>query len=174
MHTAVARAPVGCVFSAIKSVTPLEIPLLRTLFAIRSLPTVLDRGGRLPYRGADPLLNQMLASGFVMLAEELDRELVLGIAGQFWRLRGRPVPLSSASEFAAYTAQEGARAAISFRLEGGASVAHTVLRTETRVSVPDPRARRRFAAYWRVIQPGSGLIRRGWLRAVKRRAEHPF
>jgi len=30
--------------------------------------------------------------------------------------------------------------------------------------------RRRFAGYWRIIYPGSALIRRMWLRAVARRA----
>jgi hypothetical protein len=43
--------------------------------------------------------------------------------------------------------------------------------TETRVYAADASVRRRFAAYWRVIYPGSALIRRMWLRAIKRRAE---
>ena len=42
--------------------------------------------------------------------------------------------------------------------------------TETRVFANAPAARRRFAAYWRAIYPGSALIRRMWLRAVERRA----
>ena len=45
--------------------------------------------------------------------------------------------------------------------------------TETRVHAPDAAAARLFAAYWRVIYPGSALIRRMWLAAVKRRAEQP-
>jgi len=32
-------------------------------------------------------------------------------------------------------------------------------------------ARRSFAVYWRIIHPGSDIIRRMWLRAVKLRAE---
>ena len=43
--------------------------------------------------------------------------------------------------------------------------------TETRVFATDDSARRRFAAFWRVIYPGSALIRRMWLRAIQRRAE---
>jgi len=31
--------------------------------------------------------------------------------------------------------------------------------------------RQRFQLYWRVIYPGSALIRRMWLRAIKQRAE---
>lgn len=103
----------------------------------------------------------MLSSGFVMLAEQTDRALVLGTAGQFWTLRGRPGRLRTAREFANYTAQDCARAAINFRLEGAGSLPHTVLRTENRVSVPDPRPCRGFAAYWRVIRPGERADTRG-------------
>ncbi len=35
----------------------------------------------------------------------------------------------------------------------------------------DAAARRRFRLYWLAIRPFSGLIRRLWLRAIKRRAE---
>jgi hypothetical protein len=47
----------------------------------------------------------------------------------------------------------------------------TRLETETRVCAMGPKAKRRFAAYWLVIRPVSGLIRRELLRAVARRAE---
>ena len=43
--------------------------------------------------------------------------------------------------------------------------------TGGRVHATDASARRRFAAYWRVIYPGSALIRRMWLRAIRVRAE---
>ena len=46
--------------------------------------------------------------------------------------------------------------------------------TETRVYAGTKRAGRRFALYWRVIRPGSGFIRRMWLRAIRRRAEGGF
>jgi len=43
--------------------------------------------------------------------------------------------------------------------------------TETRVYANDAASRRRFGAYWRLIYPGSALIRLMWLRAIARRAE---
>ena len=43
--------------------------------------------------------------------------------------------------------------------------------TETRVQAVDAEARRKFARYWRVIRPSSAVIRRLWLRGIKRRAE---
>jgi hypothetical protein len=50
------------------------------------------------------------------------------------------------------------------------AAAGSVLSTETRVFATDPAGRRRFARYWRVIYPGSAIIRRMWLRAIARRA----
>jgi hypothetical protein len=47
------------------------------------------------------------------------------------------------------------------------------LTTETRVLATDSRTRRLFAAYWRLILPGSALMRRTWLAAIRRRAEGP-
>lgn len=45
------------------------------------------------------------------------------------------------------------------------------LRTQTRVDATSPDAASRFALYWRAIYPGSALIRRMWLAAIRRRAE---
>jgi hypothetical protein len=50
--------------------------------------------------------------------------------------------------------------------EGG-----TQLSTETRVLCGDAATRRRFRWYWRVIRPGSGLIRRAMLASIRRAAE---
>jgi len=49
---------------------------------------------------------------------------------------------------------------------GGSTVS-----TETRVYGNNANSVRRFAVYWRIIHPGSDIIRRSWLRAIKRRAE---
>ena len=45
------------------------------------------------------------------------------------------------------------------------------LSTSTRIVATSPGARRRFAAYWRLIYPGSAFLRRTWLAAIRRRAE---
>ena len=47
----------------------------------------------------------------------------------------------------------------------------TRLVTETRVFATDGATARRFAVYWRLIYPGSSLIRRMWLAAIRKRAE---
>jgi len=44
----------------------------------------------------------------------------------------------------------------------------TRLDTATRVAATDAATRRAFTAYWLLIRPWSGLIRRFWLRAIDR------
>ncbi len=46
----------------------------------------------------------------------------------------------------------------------------SILRTETRVRADDRAARVAFRAYWLVMRPFSGLIRRRWLRAAGMRS----
>ena len=43
--------------------------------------------------------------------------------------------------------------------------------TETRIQATDAASERKFGLYWLFAQPGSALIRRVWLRAVRKRAE---
>jgi hypothetical protein len=52
------------------------------------------------------------------------------------------------------------------------SQAGSIVTTETRVYANTPGALRRFGVYWRLIHPGSDLIRRMWLRAIAHRAEN--
>ena len=59
---------------------------------------------------------------------------------------------------------------MNFRVDH-AALAMCVVSTETRVWAGDPRTQRNFALYWWTIRLGSGLIRRMWLRAIRRRAE---
>ena len=51
--------------------------------------------------------------------------------------------------------------------DGGSTVT-----TETRIYANSPAALRRFGIYWRLIHPGSDIIRRMWLRAIALRAEN--
>jgi hypothetical protein len=167
-HTHVA-APPERALAAARDATPADMRFVRTLFALRSLPARLTRGGALP---ADPLRSlaaQMVEFGFVLLAED-EREVVYGYVGQPWRLAGGSRPrLSTAREWLDFAEPGCVKAAMSFSVVPAAS--GTRLETETRVHATDPTSCRRFARYWRVIRPGSGLIRRSWLRAAKRRAE---
>jgi hypothetical protein len=157
-HTVLVRASRQEVWRALHEVTAGEMALTRILFGVRTLPARIAGGRRAT--PASPWLQSLLRSGFKVMAETPEQELVLGTSGRFWELRARPRPQPDPG---------GAVAAMDFRLkdkQGG-----TLLTTETRVAVEDRAARRRFAFYWIVIRIGSGLIRRDLLHAVRRRAE---
>lgn len=162
-HSIRIAAPPERVYAAMREVRAGEIALFRTLTWIR-------RGGRsLPPATAEAarrqsLVDTMLHSGFVVLAEEPPREFVFGavvLAPRSVRRIARDVFTTPPPGFAVATAN--------FVVTSDGAAGSNV-RTETRVFASDTSTRRRFAAYWRLIYPGSALIRRGWLRAIERRA----
>jgi len=155
-------------YRAIKAVTANEIFLFRTLTWIRRFgrpgpESILNAPERLP------LIDVTTRTTFLLLAERPGEEIVLGTAvikPRGWRPRHRPTP----EGFKSLHEPGFALAAMNFRLEDDGPDACRVT-TETRVYATDAGTRRRFAAYWRVIYPGSALIRRMWLRAIRLRAE---
>jgi hypothetical protein len=163
-HEIVVAAPPAQVDRVIRELSLRDIPVARALWAIRSL----GRGSRGPVQ---TLVQQLGREAGVLVVEDRPGdELVVGLTGQFWRLRGAYAPrFASAEEFAAFDRPESCKAVMNFRLEptGGSTRVSTV----TRVHVPDRGARRKFALYWLVIRPFSGLIRVLMLRVIKRRAE---
>lgn len=170
VHRVLISAPPDRVLDAVKRVTPGEMPLVRLLFKVRSLPARFAGRQGLPTRGTESLYEQMLASGFVFLGEEPNLEVIAGVVGQPWRLVGGSAPtIRDAREFVAFEEPGYMKAALNFCVQPAGS--GTRLSTETRVSTTDAASRRRFALYWRAIQPASAAIRRSWLRASKRRVE---
>ena len=171
-HSVRISAPPHRALEAVESVPLGEMPLVRLLFAIRSLPARIAGKRGLPAHGATSLDGQMLDFGFVRLAEGPGREFVCGGIGQMFRLRGGVAPTvgdTRASTRASLAFREPgyARVAMGFSAEAAEGAAR--LFTETRVQTTDPASRRRFGRHWRVIRPGSAAVRRGWL--ARRRAE---
>lgn len=170
VHTRRVDAPPERVWTAIKEVRADDILFFRTLTWIR-------RGGRplppgvLNAGGDEPIIDVAIKGGFVLLAADAPRELVVGavVAAP----RGPRQPLT-AELFTRPFPPGFALATMNFLVKPDRDGASQVS-TETRVFANDPSSRRAFAAYWRVIYPGSALIRRMWLRAIEERAEslHP-
>jgi membrane protein implicated in regulation of membrane protease activity len=142
-HAISIGAEAGDVDLALRGVTFGEVPLMRLLLLLRGL-------GR-------PAADESVLGAISRRAQTLEdvpgEGIVLSLGGRFWRVRGGRGD------------EPPATAVIDFRVDGGR------LTTETRVHVEDPRSRRRFARYWRLIRPFSGLTRIIVLRAAKRRAE---
>ncbi len=159
-HRSWVRASPEVALTAARQVSLGEMPLVRLLFGIR--------GMRTSARGS--LWENVVSGPFVDLGVIPGSEMAGGVIGQMWRLSGGRTPaITNAAEFASFNEPGYAKAALSVAacsVSGGCELV-----TETRVLATDEAARRAFSRYWLVIRPGSGLIRRLWLRAAKRRAE---
>ena len=142
-HTIAVNAPKDRVYAALRAVTPEEIRFYRTLMWIRF------GGSGAPAR--QPVLDSFTSGGFQLLAEDPGREIVVGRTGNFHQAQMIKI-------------------AMNFRVQE-VDATHCLVSTETRVHAVGRDALHGFAAYWRMIYPGSSLIRRMWLRAIKLRAE---
>jgi hypothetical protein len=131
------------IYSAIRNVTASEIRFFQILTSVRCMGRCREKESILHAPAAKPILDVAVGSGFRMLADDAPRELVIG---------SRVAP--------------GAFAVMNFHVDASGLVT-----TETRVFARTDAARRKFAIYWRFIRPGSGIIRRSWPEAIKRRAE---
>jgi hypothetical protein len=127
---------------ALREVTFREVPVVRALLFVRGLGS----------GHADEAVLTAMGRRATVLDDVPGEGLVLRLRGRFWRLRGGGD-------------EPEATAVVDFRARDGS------LTTETRVHVPAGHSRRRFARYWRVVRPFSGITRKQVLRAAKRRAE---
>ena len=166
-HETLVDAPAADVFAAIQSTTASEIALFRSF-------TWLRRFGR---PGAEsilnapehlPILEVATRTTFLKLTELPSREVVIGtvvIAPAGFR-RGE---VATPDQFKAVAQPGFALATFNFRIAEEGTL--TRLTTETRVVATDHWTLRRFTAYWRVIYPGSAILRMTWLQAIRQRAE---
>lgn len=165
-HVMQVAAPPESVFQAIQAVTADEIHFFNALtwirrFGRRGPESILNAPGRLP------LLGVATRTTFFELAKVPGEEVVVGT---FVSAPGERPRIRTPDGFKAMSEPGHALAAMNFRVVSDGR-AGSVLSTETRVFATDAATRRRFAVYWRVIYPGSAIIRRSWLAAIRRRAE---
>lgn len=119
------------------------------------------RGLRAAPRG--PIWASLQAQGFRLHDPE-----TLVLIGRPWSRRGG---IRTDEDFVGFAEPGYAKLALDLRAVPDGDGA--LLETETRIYLTDAASRRRFAAYWLVVRPFSGLTRRLWLQAAKRRAELP-
>ena len=166
-HETLIDAPAADVFAAIQSTTASEISLFQLFTWIRRFgrpgaESILNAPEHLP------ILEVATRTTFLKLTELPSREVVIGtvvIAPAGFRRSDVATP----DQFKAVAQPGFALATFNFRIaEEGAL---TRLTTETRIVATDSWTLRRFTAYWRVIYPGSAILRMTWLQAIRQRAE---
>ena len=168
-HEAIIQAPPGRVRAALDQMSFADLSVMQTLGRIRNaaMGVRTPAGASLP---STPIVQMVKGprSGFFPL-DDTPREFVFGLAGQPWNNKGVRL---QAGEFREWAPPGNVKIAANFLIEDAGSGRSRVI-TETRVFAVDDLARRKMANYWALIYPGSGLVRRAMLDAVRRRAEHP-
>ena len=165
-YETVIEAPPEVAYRAAMELDLAESLPVKALLTLRTLPRLWTGGGP-PARG--PLtIRTLTGSDFVVLGEETDEEIVIGVVGRFWKANSgiRPV---EAEHFTQFEQPGYAKAAMNVRVRPHRDGA--TLTTETRVLCTDESSRSKFKLYWALIGPFSGFIRGEMLRAIKREAE---
>lgn len=98
------HAPPRDIFRAVDTVSLADMPLARALGVLRYLPYRLRGRKPEPTEDTRSFVHDVLPeSGNIVLAQEADRELVIGVIGKFHQLADQqPVHLADASAFAAF------------------------------------------------------------------------
>jgi hypothetical protein len=157
------QAPAPVVYQCLLVSDFNDVWIVRVLMTLRS--------GRRIRRNREPrdLRQRLQGTGFVILAEVPNDELVIGVAGRFWRPDGGRCRDLAADDFCGFSLSGYAKAAWNFKLRAETPES-TVLSTETRIQCFGW-ARWKFRLYWNLVGPFSGLIRTAILRQVKVESE---
>lgn len=141
-----------------------DLKSIGTLMKIRAAALrIHDDGSSLQDR---QVLEAFSASGYAMGGT--DHEIVM--CGGANVLEKRPLQVRTLKECADYREPGALKVAFDFRAEDAGGGWSTVT-TETRVVALDDATRRGMGRYWRLIVPGSGLLRRQWLDSIRKRSE---
>jgi hypothetical protein len=132
--------------------------LTKLLMGIRKIPGIFKKKRE-----------QVPQDPFYRLKQEKDREMVLGIAGQFWKPNAKVITISSLEEFLEFHRDGYCKAAMNMKIVRK-NPRESVLSTETRVLCYGT-AKKYFKEYWRFIGPFSGVIRREMLWKIRKKAE---
>jgi hypothetical protein len=166
-HSARIHARPEQVMQAVRQSTFGDMKSLVSLLKIRGAALHTPSDATSALSPDKPILDAFSASGYVSGGSE--HELVM-CGGANVRAK-RPLAVRTFEECADYREPGAIKVAFNFNVEdvgGGWST----ITTETRVVATDDSTRRGMTRYWRLIVPGSGLLRRQWLEGIRKRAEN--
>ena len=165
-HTISIHAQLEQVMQAIRESTFGDMRSLQSLLKVRG---VFERGGSHDtsvFAQDKRILDAFAASGYISGGN--DHEILM-VGGPDMRAR-RPLEFHTLQEFADYRQPGAIKMAFDFDVQQ-AGTGWCRVTAETRVLALDDSTRRGMGRYWRLILPGSGLLRRQWLDGIKTRAE---
>jgi hypothetical protein len=167
-HERWVSAPASRTLSAAKETSFQRSPVVRAIFALRSIPSRLG-GTPTPPRDERGILKETLSIGWGVLAETPDHELVMGAVTEPWKANVvfRALP---PEEFAAFSEPGYVKIAWTLRADP-VGPSSSMFRTETRAIATDSHSRVRFRRYWAFLSPGILLIRYEMLRLLRTESE---
>jgi len=165
-HSARIHARPEQVMQAIRQSTFGDMKSLVTLLKIRRAALRTPSHDTGVFSQNKRILDAFSESGYLFGGSE--HEIVMFVAVNVREKRRSEV--RTLREFADYREQGAVKMAYDFNVED-AGRGWSTITTETRVLALDDITRRGGGHYWRLIVPGSGLLRRQWLDGIKRRAE---
>jgi hypothetical protein len=183
VHTIKIKSSAEAAYKAMQETTMKELHcFVRLLFNMRSLPEKLagrKENSLSPEAFPDnkSLIDQMLKNDFIKIEEQPPREIVFGLIvpgsiGRVWeKSSGKLLKFSDANEFLTFNKPDFLHVIANLSIDDAPKAGYVIVRTESRTMGLSEKARRNFRPYWFIIRPWSGLIRRLWLKAIKRRAE---
>src|SRR5262249_52642937 len=154
-HVELAAQPAQ-VWERVRRIDLAGSPLIRALFAARTLPSRLHgQHAELRLR-LDDFVSSPEHPGFQILVDD-PREIAIGAIGKVWHLDIPFVHVTNADAFAAFTEPDFVKVAWAIRVlrEGEES---TRVEVELRVEATDEETLGKFRRYFRVIGPGSRFI----------------
>lgn len=165
-HRIEVDAPAAVTLEAARAMDLSQTPVVRAIFHARELIMGAERTEHSPSEG---LVADMEALGWGTLAEDPDREIVMGGVTKPWVANPvfRALP---PDEFSAFNEPDFVKIAFTLRADA-IGEKRSVFRTETRAVATDVSARGKFRWYWALLSPGIILIRKAMLLPVKREAE---
>jgi hypothetical protein len=167
-HQLKVHAPAAITLAAAKELDLQASPIAKAIFWLRAIPALV-RGEPFRPEGSKGIVAETLALGWGVLAEEPDREIVIGAYTQPWHQQVTFHPLPP-EDFAGFNQPGYVKIAWTLEAEP-LGPNRSLLVTRTRAVATDPQARRRFRRYWAPMSAGIILIRYAGLPLVKSEAE---
>jgi hypothetical protein len=165
-HSRVIAAPLADIWDELNTVPMSALPLGLVLESLRLLPERLT-GQKHPSLAGRTFLD---ITPIPIVFSEPPHVVISAGLSQAWRLLGGATPpVLDAAGLRDWTGTGWLKIGMEFRLES--TPRGNLLSTETRIQAMDRETMRAFTAYWFVIRPFSGAIRREILRVVAHRAE---
>ncbi len=158
------------VYEAFWQLDMAESKVIKTLLKMRGTYGLIFKGKSNKQLSPGLTIKVMINSGFILLENVKNEEVVMGFAGRFWQPSGDIVRHVSAEDFVRFEKNGYCKSAWNFYIEQG-NGGKLRMSTETRNFCYGYGAKIPFSLYWTAIKPFSGWIRLEMLKMIKKQAE---